>query len=187
MPETGGGAVAAMNNPRTVGLQGSRGLVWGGVGGLAGTLVMDLVLIGGLTAAGLPALSCFTIVGDTVARFFSLLGVQMAGGIPTGAVAHYLIGPAVGVLFGVLVTQVRALRATSLKKGMALAVLYVEILSQPILATAPILLEMTTAQTVQWYSLSFVMHFILGLVLGAVVSRGLRPAAKAGQNSLWPA
>ena len=45
---------------------------WGLVGGLAGTLVMDLVLMGGLSAAGMPARTCFSIVGNTAARFASI-------------------------------------------------------------------------------------------------------------------
>ena len=55
-----------------------RGLGWGLIGGLAGTLVMDLILMGVLSAFGLPALTCFSIVGNTVARFFSMQNVEMA-------------------------------------------------------------------------------------------------------------
>ena len=33
----------------------SRGLGWGLIGGLAGTMIMDLVLMGALSAVGLPA------------------------------------------------------------------------------------------------------------------------------------
>ena len=150
-----------------------RGICWGLIGGLASTMVMDLVLMGVLLAAGLPAFTCFSIVGDTVARFFSILGIQIAGSVPIGMSAHYLIGPAVGVIFGVVVTQIKVLRVKSLKKGIVLAVLYVEILSQPILATTPILLKMTSPQTLQWFSISFVMHFILAVVLGIVVNFGL--------------
>jgi len=151
-----------------------KGIGWGMIGGLAGTMIMDLVLMGGLWAAGLPALTCFSIVGDTVGRFFSRLGVEMAGDVTTGAAAHYLIGPLVGAIFGVLLAQVEAFRAGTLKKSISLAVLYVEILSQPILATTPILLKMTAPQTLQWFGVSFVMHFILAVVLGAVVGYGLR-------------
>ena len=147
----------------------ARGMGWGLIGGLAGTVVMDLVLMGALSAIGLPALSCFSIVGDTVSRFLSMLGIVTTGGIPTGAAAHYLIGPAFGVIFGVLVTQVNALRVNTVRKSLVLAVLYVEILSQPILATTPILLKMTAPQTLQWFGVSFVMHFVLAVVLGAVV------------------
>jgi len=159
-----------------------RGMGWGLMGGLAGTMVMDFVLIGALSAAGLPALTCFSIVGNTVARFFSTLGIEMAGGVPLGAAAHYLIGPLVGAIFGAAVAQVAALRVDTLKKGIVLAILYVEILSQPILATTPILLKMTAHETLQWFSVSFVMHFVLAVVLGVIVSYGLRFVAAASQR-----
>lgn len=157
----------------------AQGMVVGAVGGLVGTLVMDLVLTGALSAVGLPALTCFSIVGNTVARFFSILGTEIAGSIPLGVAAHYLIGPLVGAIFGAAVARVAALRVDSLKKGVVLAVLYVEILGQPILATAPLLLKMTARETVQWFSVSFVMHFILAVVLGVIVSYGLRFATAA--------
>jgi len=152
----------------------ARGMGWGLIGGLAGTMVMDLILMGGLSAAGLPALTCFSIVGDTVGRFFSMLGSEMAGGVPTGAATHYLIGPVIGAIFGMVLAQVESLRVGTLKKSIFLAIVYVEILSQPILATTPILLKMTAPQTLQWFGLSFVMHLILAVVLGAVVGYGLR-------------
>ena len=151
----------------------TRGMGWGLMGGLVGTMVMDLVLMGALSAVGLPALTCFSIVGNTVARFFSILGIEMAGGVPLGAAVHYLIGPLVGAIFGAAVAQVDALRVDSLKKSVVLAVLYVEILGQPILATTPILLKMTAPETLQWFGVSFVMHLIWGVVLGVVVCYGL--------------
>jgi hypothetical protein len=87
-------------------------------------------------------------------------------------------------IFGAAVAQVTALRADTLKKGVVLAILYVEILSQPILATTPILLKMTAHETLQWFSVSFVMHFMLAVVLGVIVSYGLRlaTAAKPGRS-----
>ena len=154
----------------------ARGMGWGLLGGLGGTLVMDLVLMGGLTAAGLPALTCFAIVGNTVARFLAMSGIDIAGGVPLGAAAHYLIGPALGAIFGAAVTQIGALRVNTLKKSVVLAVIYVEILSQPILATTPILLQMTAAETLQWFGVSAVMHFLFAVVLGVVMGYGLRLA-----------
>jgi hypothetical protein len=152
----------------------ARGMAWGLIGGLAGTLVMDIVLMAGLAAAGMPALTCFSLVGDTAARFFALWGTEMAGGVRLGAAAHYLIGPAVGVLFGAILAGVKALRVGSMKKSVVAAVLYVEILGLPLLATTPILLGMTAAETLQWFGVSLVMHVILAVTLGVVVSRGLR-------------
>jgi hypothetical protein len=157
----------------------ARGMGWGLLGGWVGTMVMDLILMGALSAVGLPALTCFSIVGSTAARFFSILGIEMAGGVPLGAAAHYLVGPVVGAIFGAAAAQARALRPDILNKGPVLAVLYVEILGQPILATTPILLRMTATETLQWFGVSFVMHLVYGIILGVVVCYGLRSATAA--------
>jgi len=152
----------------------ARGIGLGLMGGLAGTLVMDFVLMGALSAVGLPALTCFSMVGNTVERLFANLGIYISGGVLMGIAAHYLVGPLFGVIFGVIMVKVDALHVDTLKKGIVLAVLYVEIMSQPILATTPILLKMMAKDTLLWFGASFVMHFMYGVVLGAIVSVGLR-------------
>jgi hypothetical protein len=153
-----------------------KGLGWGVIGGLAGTGIMDLVLMGALSALGLPALTCFSIVGNTVAQFFSVQGAQMAYTIRLGVATHYIIGPLIGAIYGMLAARLKALRVNTLKKSILLAILYIEILSQPMLAMTPILLKMTVPATLQWYAGSFVMHLLAGAALGAVVGRGLRLA-----------
>jgi hypothetical protein len=157
----------------------SRGLGWGVIGGLVGTAIMDLVLMGALSALGSPALTCFSIVGNTVARFFSIQGMELAGAIRLGVATHYIIGPLIGAIYATVVARLKALRVNTLKKSLLLAILYVEILSQPLLAMTPILLKMTVPETLQWYAGSFVMHLMAGAALGAVVGLGLRlPAAE---------
>jgi uncharacterized membrane protein YagU involved in acid resistance len=122
---------------------------------------------------------CFSIVGDTVSGFLALFGTQIAGGVPTGVVTHYVVGPLFGMLFGVIVTRFPALRDGSLMKVTIAAFVYMEILSQPILATTPILLKMATPATLLWFGGSFVMHLILSIVLGAIVGYGLLPSHEA--------
>jgi hypothetical protein len=41
---------------------------------------------------------------------------------------------------------------------------------------------MTAPETLQWFSVSFVMHFMLAVVLGVIVSYGLRFATAASQR-----
>ena len=147
---------------------------WGVIGGLAGTFVMDLVLMGLLAAGGLPPLTCFSIVGDTVAGLFSMQSDAAAGSIPLGIAAHYLLGPTIGAIFGMMIAKFNRLRINSPKKMILCAVVFVEILSQPLLALAPILLKMTASETLLWFGGSLVMHLIWGLILGAMMSRGLR-------------
>ena len=162
----------------------SRGLGWGLLGGLAGTLTMDLVLMGALSALGSPALTCFSIVGNTVARFFSIQGVEATRTILMGVATHYIVGPLIGAIYGTVVARVKALRVNTLKKSLLLAILYVEILSQPMLAMTPILLKMTLPETLQWYGGSFMMHLMAGAALGAVVGRGLRLATAENRGAI---
>jgi hypothetical protein len=163
----------------------ARGAGLGVAGGLAGTIVMDLILIGTLFAVGLPAVIGFSTIGDTAAGFLALMGIAMAGGFPLGAAVHYLMGLVLGGAFGAAVSRVDALRPGTIKKGVVLAAVYIEILSQPILALSPLVLPMTASDTLQWFGVSAAMHLIWGVVLGLVVSYGLRPAAAAGRGRFW--
>jgi len=175
-------------NPRNV-THGSlftlgTGLGWGLIGGLTGTLVMHLVLMATLSGVGLPVFTGFSIIGNTAARFFSILGIHMSGGVSMGVAVYYLLGLIIGAIYGAAVTQVHALRVDTLKKSLILAVLYEEILSQPILAMTPILLKITATETLQWFGISFVMHLIFGVILGVVVSYGLQLAGAVNHPSL---
>ena len=152
----------------------TKGLGWGLIGGLAATLIMDLILMGSLSAIGLPPFTCFSTIGSTATHFFSILGIEMANEIFLGVAAHYLIGPTVGAIFGAVLAWIAMRRADLLKKSVILAILYVEILSQPLLVATPILLKMTTSDTVEWFGISFVMHLVYGIVLGVIVKFGLR-------------
>ena len=156
-----------------------KGSVGGMIGGLIGMLVVDLMLMGMLFIVGLSPLTCFSTVGNTVARFFSLLGIELAGGVPLGVATHYLVGPALGAIFGAAVAQIGAPRVGTLKKCVVLAVLYGDIVSQPLFAMIPLLLKMGTSETLLWFVGSLVMHFIWGIVLGVFVSHGLRLATGA--------
>jgi len=150
-----------------------KGLWWGLIGGLAGTMAMDLVLVGGLSALGLPTDTCFLSIGSTVAHFFSLLGIKLSGGVMLGVATFHLLGPVLSAIYGLAVSQVGALQGITLKKNVVGAVLYAEVLSQLILTTMPILLKMSGSETVLWFVGSFVLHLTWGIVLGFVIHYGL--------------
>jgi hypothetical protein len=160
------------------------GIRWGFIGGLAGTLAMDLLLMGVFVSVQLPPLLCFSIVGDTLARFFSMMGIELAGGVLPGIAAHYVIGPMFGILYGAAVAIAPARHGGPRRKCVIASVLYVEILSQPLLATAPILLQMNTQELLQWYAGGFVMHMVMGAVLGLVVANGLQSSPFAVQKNV---
>jgi hypothetical protein len=156
-----------------------RGVFVGLIGGLVGTIVMDLFGAVLFLALGGPASLSFSIIGDAAATFFATMGVALAGGAPLGALLHYLIGLALGGIFGAAVSAIAVLHLGSWKKAVGLGILYVEIASQPLLAAAALILHMTAAETAQWFGISFVMHLVYGLVLGLVALYGLRAVQAA--------
>jgi hypothetical protein len=157
-----------------------KGLVLGLVGGVAATIVIDLITVLVLPLMGLPADGGFSVIGDTAAGFLALFGIHVAGGALLGAVLHYLIGAALGVLFGWAVTCVPALRLNSVKKGVGLGILYAEIISLPIVVLPPIVLPLSGAEAVRWFGFCLVMHAIWGATLGTIVAYGLRSARQEG-------
>ena len=157
-------------------------LAVGSIGGLLGTFAMALFGAGLLLSMGLPASLNFSFIGDAAAGFLSVLGIEMAGGVPLGMVVYALTGLTLGLLFVVAVSNIDALRVDSMKKGVGLSILYVEIVSQLLLVVAALILKLTAAEMAQWAGMALIMHFVYGSVLGAVVSYGL-PATRAAKRA----
>ncbi len=149
------------------------GTALGAAGGVAATIVIDVIQAVVMPLMGLPATGAFSIIGDTAAGFFALIGVQVAGGVLLGASLHYLIGLVLGAIFGAATAGIAVFRLTPIKRGVCLGILYTELVSLPILVTPPLILNWGRADTVQWFGFSFVMHAIWGTVLGTVVAYGL--------------
>lgn len=145
-------------------------LLLGAAAGVAATVVIDVITVAVMPLMGLPATSGFSIIGDTVSGFLAMLGLNVAGGVWVGVILHYLIGLVLGAIFGAATGAVSAFRLTSIKRGIGLGILYTEVISLPILVTPPLVLQWASADTLQWFGFSFVMHAIWGTVLGAIVA-----------------
>lgn len=152
----------------------AKGLVLGALGGLVATVVIDLIMMVYLLFRGQPADSGFAVIGDTTAGFFALLGLDVAGGVTAGLVWHYVIGLALGIIFGAAVTCIDALHLNSTRKAVGLGILYAEIISAPILVMPPIILKWTSSATAQLLGFYCIMHAIWGMLLGVVVVYSLR-------------
>jgi hypothetical protein len=160
----------------------AKGLVLGAFGGLVATVVIDLIMMVYLLVRGQSADNGFAVIGDTTAGFFALLGMDVAGGVPAGLVWHYVIGLALGVIFGAAVTRIDALHLNSMRKAVGLGILYAEVISAPILVMPPIILKWTASATAQLLGFYCVMHAIWGMLLGVVVIYGLRSTTASRQS-----
>jgi hypothetical protein len=151
----------------------TRGMIAGMVGGLAGTILMYLFGVGIFALLGWPASTSFSIIGDSAAAFFSRLGVALVGGASLGVRLYCLIGLALGATLGAAIVGLQPLYLASLKKRVGLSILYVEVMSLPLLAAGSLALKMSVADAVLWSGISVVMHLVYGLVLGMVTSYGM--------------
>jgi hypothetical protein len=75
---------------------------------------------------------------------------------------------------GVLVVRWKQLALSSLKKAIVISIVYVEVMSVPLLAAGSLSLGMTAKITATWCGISFVLHVVYGVVLGAVMRVRLR-------------
>ncbi len=156
-----------------------NGIFWGLIGGFAGTVIMDLACVGFFKIAGIPVELIYSFIGDAARNFLLKTGMDFPWSVPLGAFVHFFLGLSLGSLLGAFASKINIFRQISLKKGVLLGILYIEIASQPILVTAPLFKEMTASGILQWYALSTVMHSIYGIILGGILSYKQR---KAGFN-----
>jgi len=147
-----------------------RGTVTGMVGGLAGTILMYLFGASIFALLGWPTSTSFTIIGDSAAAFFSKLGIALVGGSSLGTRLYFLIDLTLGAMLGVSKVSLEPLHLASPKKWVGLSILYVEVMSLPLLAAGTLALKMSAADAVLWLGISFIMHLVYGLVLGVVTS-----------------
>ena len=164
----------------------TKGVRVGLAGGLAATAVVDAIMMSVLHRTGQPAKNGFVLIGDTAAGFFDSVGIDAAGGVPVGLFFHFLIGIALGGLFGGIVSRVLTLQTTSKRKMVGLGVIYTELISIPILVLPPIILKMNKPDAVGWFRFTIPLHAVFGLVLGLVTSHGLRAPGRARPPATRP-
>jgi hypothetical protein len=150
------------------------------VAGVIATALMDIFVAIAMIVMRNPVAFMFQFIGDVAAVFFSLLNLPIPGGVIVGALFHYLFGMGYGALFCAALIRWPRLKPTTLGKSILLGILYIEIASQPFLASAPLLLKLARADTLQWYALSTAMHALYGIVLG--IAEHHRPAILAGTS-----
>jgi len=138
----------------------SRGIIFGAIGGLAGMIVMDIVMIAEFSIMGLPV--------DT---YLDLIGSVLGGGVPLGAILHLLLSSLLGIIFSTAVLTVNVLRISTVRKGAGLGVL-AGIVTIPFgCIPFAIITDVPIATLVGFSALP---HLVYGAVLGIVVSCGLR-------------
>ena len=137
----------------------TRVIILGVIGGLAGMIVMDLVMVAEFLVMGLPLYT-----------YLDLIGSVLGGGILLGVVLHILLSSLLGLVFIALVLKVDAVRVTTIRKGFILGVLAGAV---TIIGCVPFAI-ITGVPIVAILSFSTLPHLVFGAVCGVVVGYGLR-------------
>jgi hypothetical protein len=136
-----------------------RGVGFGIIGGLVGTFLMDLVMVLTFIIAGQPA--------DT---FFSMVGEKLGDGPLVGILVHNLVGLTGGIVFSLLVLNVKALRIDSRRKGLILGIA-AGVVTIP-LGCIPLAIWLGQP-ILDVIAFSILPHLVWGTTLGWIVGYGL--------------
>jgi len=155
----------------------SKAIKFGLIGSLAGTMAMDLAIVGE-----------FSIAGEPVYGFLALIGSVVGGGTLVGLAIHLLVGSLLGLLFAAAIYKVRFLNIESVRKGVWLGVL-AGLLTIP-LGCIPFAI-LTNIPIIEMVRFTFIPHLLWGAVLGVIAGHAmhsnLRPQRprRPMQDSSW--
>lgn len=143
--------------------------LYGIAAGFVATLVMHFFAALAMLIMGHPLTYMFAFIGEVASSWMSRLGIELSGFVMWGSVAYYLLGIVFGALFCSVVPTLRWLKLDSVFKSILAGILYMEVCGQPVVALAPLALNMSASESLSWYGLSGGMHVIYGAVLGALL------------------
>jgi hypothetical protein len=149
-----------------------RGVGFGILGGFLGTVLMDIVMVLTFLIAGQPA--------DT---FFSMVGEKLGYGALVGILVHNLIGISGGIVFSLLVLNIKALRIDSMRKGVLLGI-GAGAVTIP-LGCIPLAIWLGQ-QILVVIAFSFLPHLVWGTVVGWTVAYGLLSFRRHPENIKLP-
>jgi hypothetical protein len=136
-----------------------KGIGLGLVGGLAGTILMDTVMV-----------TTFLMVGEPWDTFFTMVGEKFGDGAVIGIALHNVVGLTGGFVFALLVLSIRGLRIDTRSKGLALGIaagaitIPVGCIPLAVWLGEPILIVI---------AFSALPHMVWGTVLGLTMGYGL--------------
>jgi hypothetical protein len=136
-----------------------KGVGFGIIGGLGGTVLMDIVMV--LT---------FLIAGQPADAFFSMVGEKLGDGALIGILVHNLVGLTGGLVFSLLVLNIKALRIDSRRKGLMLGIAAGAFTIPLGCIPLAIWLEQPILGVIAF---SMLPHLVWGTILGWTVGYGL--------------
>ncbi len=146
-----------------------RIVAFGLLGGVAGTVSMDIVIVVTFLIAGLQ--------GD---GFFDIVGSKLGHGSALGIAVHNFVGLTVGFIFAMLVLNVKLFGIDTRRKGLILGVSIGAVTIPAGCIPLAIWLDQPILEVVAF---STIPHLVYGIVLGMIVTFGILSASSGDAHS----
>jgi hypothetical protein len=138
-----------------------KAIALGMIGGFVATIGMDIVMFIQSYLMNQPLTTNWAVIGDAVGK-----------GFLSGLIIHYIIGPCLGLIFGIITARFDPLRIDSIRKGIWLG-LWAGIITIPLGCVPTAILAGVPVLNLVIFSL--LPHIVWGFILGIIVGCGLTP------------
>jgi len=147
----------------------ARGIRYGIVGGLIGTIVTDLV-----------SLVIFLITGESLPDFYTLFGrsfltlfnLQADYPLWQGLTLHYSIGILTGLVVGILTQRISWLKFNTYRRSILIAVIITQIEGLTLFYLMSLILKIPQSEMMIVYIMGIFLHTIWGTCLGSILCFG---------------
>lgn len=136
------------------------------LGGFIGTVAMDVVFFAELYHAKLSFITHYRVIGSAI-----------GGNARVGLMAHFIVGPVLGLLFGAFISFFNALHIHDNKKGILLG-LGMGFITIPLGCVPTALLSQVPI--LKFVGFSTLPHLVWGFVLGWVTAIGVKNLQSRG-------
>jgi hypothetical protein len=161
----------------------ARGIKYGILGGLVGTIVTDLV-----------SLIIFVIMGESLPDFYTLFGksfltlfnIKAEYPLWQGLTLHYSIGLLTGMVVGILNQWISWLKFDTYRRSIIISVIITQIEGLILFYLMSLVLNIPQSEMIPIYCMGIFLHTIWGACLGSILCFGRRRRALIPGNSSTP-
>jgi hypothetical protein len=147
----------------------SKRLIYGLIGGVVSTIVMDLLSMIVFTITGKSFPSFFAMIGSTP---LTLLGIHEDFPLWQGLVLHYSIGILLGIAISLGSEMIKGLHLDTRGKAILISVIPIEVIGFVLFYLMSVILAIPQADMMVMYLSGIVLHGIGGICLGLLLYYG---------------
>jgi hypothetical protein len=149
-----------------------RSLMYGLIGGLVSTALMDMISLVMFIIMGESFPSFFALIGRSI---LTLLGIYEDFPLWQGLVLHYSIGILLGLFLSLASRMIHILHFSTRGKSILICVLTIEIIGIALFYLMSVILNIPQSNMMVMYVSGIFLHAIGGICLGLILYFGQLP------------